>query len=67
MAKAKVTQTALQAFEEALRKRGLEYDLLEYSHAFVDVLFKDEEGVRQKVEFKPDGSELVRNEYGAEV
>jgi hypothetical protein len=69
MAKAKKTTdtTDLQAFEDALKARGLEYDLFEYSHAFVDVRYKDEDGTKQLVEFKPDGSELKRDERGAEV
>lgn len=59
--------TDLQAFEESLKARGLEYDLFEYSHAYVDVRYKDEDGTRQLVEFKPDGSELKRDAFGAEV
>lgn len=68
MAKAKKTElTDLQRLEEDLRSRGLEYSLLEYSHAYIDVVYQDESGERLKVEFKPDGSELKRDAYGAEA
>jgi hypothetical protein len=59
--------TDLQAAEAELKGQGLDYDLLEYSHAYVDLIWKDAEGVRQKREFKPDGAELHRDAAGAEV
>lgn len=68
MAKAKKSDlTDLQRCEDELKAAGLEYDLLEYRHAYIDVLYRDENGERLKREFKPDGSELHRDAYGAEV
>lgn len=50
-----------------LKAAGLESDVFEYRHAYVDVMWKDEQGDRQKREFRPDGSELLRDPYGVEV
>lgn len=59
--------TDLQAAEAELKGQGIEYSLQEYSHAYVDLIWKDAEGVRQLREFKPDGTELHRDAMGAEV
>lgn len=68
MAKAKVTvETDLQKWEGVLKAKGLDFDLFEYSHAYVDINYVDEDGAKQKLEFRPDGSELKRDAYGAEV
>lgn len=69
MAKAKKTTdlTDLQRLEADLRNAGIDYDVLEYSHAYVDILYRDENGDRVKREFKPDGAELLRDEFDREV
>lgn len=69
MAKAKKQEalTDLQACLDELKAAGTEYDLMEYGHAYVDVLYRDAEGLRQKREFKPCGTEIHRDEYDREV
>lgn len=60
-------QTDLQKAEADLQAQGIEYDVLEYPHAYVDLVYRDAEGSKQKREFKPDGAELHRDEFGREV
>lgn len=62
----KKAANALQALEDQLKAEGLDYDVLEYSNAYIDILWKDDLGVRHKREFRPDGSEIERDEYGRE-
>lgn len=65
--KAPTGGTDLEVCLAELKAAGLEPTAFEYSHAYVDVTWKDEQGDRQKREFRPDGSELLRDPYGAEV
>jgi hypothetical protein len=68
MARAKKTdQTDLQAKEAELKKANIEYEVFEYRHGFFDLLFVDEEGRKQKLEYRPDGSEIIRDIHGKEV
>lgn len=60
-------QTDLQKLEAELNGQGLAYSVLEYPHGYFDVLYKDEQGDRVKREFRPDGTELLRDAYGKEV
>ena len=60
-------QTDLQKLETELNGQGVAYSVLEYPHGYFDVTFKDENGDRVKREFRPDGSELLRDEYGKEL
>ena len=66
MAKAK-KQTDLQKLEAELTGQGVAYSVLEYPHGYFDVTYKDAEGDRVKREYRPDGSELLRDDFGKEV
>lgn len=59
--------TDLQKAELDLKARGLEYEIFEYPHAYMDLLYKDENGDKVKREFRPDGTELLRDWEGKEV
>lgn len=60
-------QTDLQKLEAELTGHGVAYSVLEYPHGYFDVTYKDENGDRVKREYRPDGSELLRDDYGKEV
>lgn len=63
---ARPKKTDLQLAEAELKEQGLDYEVFEYSHAYADLLWKDSEGIRHKREFRPDGSEILRDNYGRE-
>lgn len=68
MARAKKSdQTDLQIKQAELTKANIEHEVFEYRHGFFDLLFVDEEGRKQKLEYRPDGSEIVRDVHGKEV
>lgn len=52
---------------DGLKADGYEANILEYRHAYVDVTWKDEEGTTHKREFRPDGSEILRDYQGKEM
>lgn len=64
--KAPTTESDLDKCLGELKAAGLEAVVHEYSHAYVDVNWKDAEGTRHKREFRPDGSELLRDYQGKE-
>lgn len=53
---------------EQLRKEGMEegkdYVIQEYSHGYIDVKMRHSKGVW---EFRPNGTEIVRDIYGKEL
>lgn len=59
--------TDLQAAQDKLTAAQVEYRLHEYGHAFVDITYTDEDGVKQLLEFRPDGSAIERDHAGKEV
>lgn len=62
------TGTDLQKAEFELKAQGIEYEVFEYPHAYLDLLWRDPDtGEKLKREFRPDGSELLRDETGKEV
>ena len=70
MAKRKTVDTGLtdlQKREEELKAAGLEYEVFEYPHGYLDLLYRDADGTRVKQEYRPDGREILRDNYGVEV
>jgi hypothetical protein len=70
MAKRKTVDTGLtdlQKREEELKADGLEYEVFEYPHGYLDLLYRDADGNRVKQEYRPDGREILRDNYGVEV
>jgi len=59
--------TDLQKREEELKAAGLEYEVFEYPHGYLDLLYRDADGTRVKQEYRPDGREILRDNYGVEV
>lgn len=59
--------TDLQLKTEEFKREGVQFEIFEYRHGYFDLLYKDEEGRKEKLEYRPDGSEIVRNEQGVEV
>jgi hypothetical protein len=57
----------LQKKEDELKEAGVDCEVFEYSHGYFDLLFKDEEGTKVKLEYRPDGSEILRDDFGREV
>lgn len=61
------TETDLQKREGELKAAGIEYEVFEYPHGYIDLLYRDAEGSRVKQEYRPDGREILRDNYGVEV
>lgn len=59
--------TDLQKAEAELKARGIEYEVFEYPHAYLDLLYREDDGTKVKREFRPDGTELLRDWEGKEV
>lgn len=59
--------TDLQKREEELKVAGFEYEVFEYPHGYLDLLYRDADGNRVKQEYRPDGREILRDNYGVEV
>ena len=59
--------TDLQAKEAELRTQGLDYEVFEYRHGFFDLTYIDDEDTKVRLEYRPNGSEILRNERGDEV
>ena len=63
MAKKKTKTTDLEAKRIELATEGLDFDVIEYRHAYVDIQVKG----GQRYEYRPDGSEIKRDPTGKEV
>ena len=61
------TVTDLQKREDELKVAGFEYEVFEYPHGYIDLLYRDADGSRVKQEYRPDGREILRDNYGVEV
>lgn len=59
--------TDLQVKTEEFNRAGVQFEVFEYRHGYFDLLYKNDEGLKDKLEYRPDGSEIVRNELGVEV
>ena len=66
-AKAEAPTSGINQALIELKSQGFEVTEHTYAHGFVDVIWTDKEGVKQLREFRPDGSEIIRDSRGREV